>query len=530
MFKLLYADDEPLSRYAFRTLMMKSFDNIEIIGEAEDGIKAIEATRRLKPDILVIDVKMPGINGIEASKKIIQEFPRIKIIILTAYDNFDYINQALDIGVRSYLMKPFKKDEIIEKISKIINEIEFENKVNESSVYKDESTLNVRRYIEEELVLSIINEGHSDKVKKYISFLKLKIEGGYYIVISKLMDDFNLSESNIYNTKHMDELSEMIKSFLQPLKKFITARSIGNIITIFCMVELNSYNKNIEKNNITDIMKGLKNRIKLILNMDVSIGIGTTYKDIVDFKLSFSEALLANEKAQRSNDIEYFDLEKKASINNSIKYSIVLENEIIEKIKLGNVEEAEKKSNFMINTIVDFSGDIPEIKEYVIQFTSALKRILYNMGEEEYIRNSLGISKINEFRNKEEIKDFTHVIINNIFDRLKYLNKNKDVKYLNKICGYIEKSFNSDFSLEMVAEDVGLSPQYVSKLFKEKLGINFIDYMTDKRINYAKNLLKSSNKSISEIGSLVGYSDVNYFPKIFKKVTGLTPKQYRFNG
>ena len=201
MFKLLYADDEPLSRYAFRTLMLKNFDNIEIVGEAEDGIKAIEAARMLKPDIIVIDVKMPGINGIEASKKIIQEFPRIKIIILTAYDNFDYINQALDIGVRAYLMKPFKKDEIIEKITKVINEIEVENNASVSNMNKDESTLNVRKYIEEELVLAIINEGYSDKVKNYISFLKLKIKAGYYIVISKLVDDISLCETNIYNTQ-----------------------------------------------------------------------------------------------------------------------------------------------------------------------------------------------------------------------------------------------------------------------------------------------------------------------------------------
>lgn len=528
MFKLLYADDEALSRYAFRTLMLKNFDNIEIVGEAEDGNKAIEATRMLKPDIIVIDVKMPGMNGIEASKKIIQEFPRIKIIILTAYDNFDYINQALEIGVRSYLMKPFKKDEIIEKITKIINEIELENNVDESNAYIDKSTLNIIKYIEEELVLAIINEASSDKVKNYISFLKLKIEGGYYIVISKSKDDFSLFESNAYNQEQMDQFGEIIKSFLLQRKKFLIGSFIGNIITIFFMVQSN-YNKNIEKNNIVEIMKELKKRIKLILNIDVSIGIGTIYKDIADFKLSFSEALLANGKAQKLNSIEYFDLEKGGPINNFIKYPIILENEIIEKIKLGNIEESGKISNFMINAIIDFSEDVPEIKEYIIQFTSALKKILYNMGEEEYIKNSLSIRKIQEFRNKEEIKDFARVIINNILERLKYLNKNKDVKYLNKICSYIGKSFNKDLSLDMVADDVGLSPQYVSKLFKGKLGINFIDYMTDRRVNYAKNLLKSCNKSISEIGALVGYSDVNYFSKIFKKLTGLSPKQYRFN-
>ena len=528
MFKLLYADDEPLSRYAFRTLMLKNFDNIEIVGEAEDGIKAIEAARMLKPDIIVIDVKMPGINGIEASKKIIQEFPRIKIIILTAYDNFDYINQALEIGVRSYLMKPFKKDEIIEKITKIINEIELENNINERNTNMDESTLNIRKYIEEELVLAIVNEGYSVKVKNYITFLKLKIDGGYYIVISKTKDNFSLCESKAYYQEQIQHFREIIKSFLLQRNRFLVGRFIGSSISIFCMVESN-YNKNVEKNNIVELMKELKKRIKLILNIEVSIGIGTIYKDIANLKLSFSEALIVNERARKLNSIEYFDFEKKDSINTSIKYSIVLENEIVDKIKLGNIEEAEKISNFMINTIIDFSDDILEIKEYLIQFTSALKKILYNMGEEEYIKNFLGISKIQEFRNKEEIKDFTCVIINKIIERLKYLNKNKDVKYLDKICSYIENSFNKDFSLEMVADDIGLSPQYVSKLFKEKLGINFIDYMTDKRINYAKNLLKNSDKSVSEIGNLVGYTDANYFPKIFKKVTGLTPKQYRVN-
>lgn len=117
MIKLMIVDDEYLSRFALRTLISKKISGIEIIGEAENGRQAIELNRKLRPEIIIMDIKMPGISGIDASMEIINEFPETNILILTAYDNFGFIKRALDIGVKGYILKPIKEAEVIDKLS-----------------------------------------------------------------------------------------------------------------------------------------------------------------------------------------------------------------------------------------------------------------------------------------------------------------------------------------------------------------------------------------------------------------------------
>lgn len=109
------------------------------------------------------------------------------------------------------------------------------------------------------------------------------------------------------------------------------------------------------------------------------------------------------------------------------------------------------------------------------------------------------------------------------------LKQHKDYSVVERVLSYINSNFNKDITLDILSEEVGLSPQYISRLFKEELGENFVDYFTKKRINFAKELLIPGGKNIGEVSLIVGFGDVNYFCRVFKKVTGLTPKQYKLN-
>lgn len=260
MYKLLIADDEMLERQVLRLIISTKLKEVEIVGEAENGRKAIQLVHQFSPDIIIMDIKMPGIDGIEVLKLIKNQHPHIKVIMLSAFDKFEYARQVMQQGVKEYLLKPARKDELVAAVERVLSELKMERQEKE--------------------------EQESLRKKLQLAIVPVDIE----------------------------ELD-------------------GNLVC--------------------------------------------------------------------------------------------------------------------------------------------------------------------------------------------------DDKKMNKVKGFIEENFTKSISLEDAAEHVGISPYYLSKLFKERFSVNFIDYLTHLRVDMAKDMMKNPESSLKEICYNVGYKDPNYFSRVFKKTTGLSPSEYR---
>lgn len=529
-YKLLIADDEALARYAFRTMISKNFTNIEVIGEAENGREAIDLNRTLNPDIVVMDIRMPGINGIDASRQILEEFPNQKILILTAYDNFGYVQQAIDIGVKGYLLKPIKKEEVIEKFNKILEEVSSKS---DNIILKEEVENKikvVKPFIEKELISAFISTNSDlNEVKSYINFLQEKIVGGCFMLISTGFEGARHINDSVRNSIVKEKVFTIIEKHLPSMIKCILGHSIGNVMTIFIPLDLSKETNDACANKIKTLALELKSRIKIMANVDVSIGIGGFYNNIEDFRLSYEEANKALRKAVTNNSIEFFTKDSQNNTSYKYSYPYSLEEELVVYLRIGKHTEAMNTLNDILDKIFVLNYDIENVKEQVVLLITMLKRTLSQLGIEISQSVMINLVELLSLKRLDELRIWTTNSVTSMlyeFEKSKALNTSPNLKLL-RDC--VNNPYSRECTLENAAEKVGVTPQYLSKIFKEEFKTNFIDYIIEKRMSYARELLNMGNKSIKDISNLVGYDDPNYFCRIFKKSTGLTPKEYQKN-
>ncbi len=530
MYKLLIVDDEFLSRYVLRALISKNFSNIEIVGEAENGRQAIELNRKLKPDLIIMDIKMPGINGIDASMEIIKDDLNSCILILTAYNNFEYVKQALDIGVKGYILKPVNEQEVVEKINKVLGQID--EKLNNCDLVEfiDAKLRAIKPYMENELVAAFMN-GNSDTVKaeNYIAFLQEEIKAGYFMLISP--ERINNRESNecINSRIIMEKTATIVTRNLPLYKKCFFGKSQGNSIVVFIPVNEKFVHREIVNESVI-IAQDILRKLKVAADVNASIGIGNVYTDIKNFRISYNEAGLAQRKASEQNSVIHFSLHC-IEINSETfyEYPLDLEGKLIDEIKAGNINNAKNFADEIITELIGNIYNMDILKGYAEELIFFLKRTVSKMGI--HLDNSLSIGMLQELvelTSVDEVEVWCRKNVDYIIEQAeKCPGRNSEI--ISKVFEYINRNFNKDITLESVANEVGLSSQYLSKIFKEKCGINFIDYITTKRLEFAENLLKNSDVNIKQVSKMSGYEDSNYFCRIFKKSTGLSPRQFRSN-
>jgi len=524
---MIIADDEALARYAFRTLISKCFNSIQIVGEAEGGREAVELSRKLRPDIVIMDIKMPGVNGLDASREIINELPDTKILILTAYENFEYIQQALDIGVKGYLLKPLKKHEVMEKINKVLEDIhDCKSKVEIRDDANSEIKM-VKPFIGKELVEAFITGDFDvDEVRHYTNFLQEKIDAGYFMLISLAQNCINNSDDNDRNKILRDKVLNVVARYLPFMKKCILGNPVGNAVVSFFSVDNMSPVHEAVKESMS-VGEEIRRRVKVVTSLDIGIGIGNIYSGMENFKYSFDEANFAVQKAVEQNKVIHFlSVQNNHPAKNALEYPIKLESKFLEQIRTGNIDSARAIVNDLISFVFNSFHNFELIKEYMAEFITIFKRIISLMGLEICSFKNKGIfAELNNISEIDELKLWCKKTIYSMIEQVESFKNCKDGG-VSQVYEFINRQFCRDITLEIVAKEVGLSPQYLSKLFKEEYGMNFIDYVIEKRINYAKELLRMEDKSIKEISDAVGYGNSNYFCRIFKKVTGLTPTQY----
>lgn len=526
---MIIADDEALARYAFKTLISKNFNNISVVGEAESGREVIELCREIIPDIIIMDIKMPGINGLDASAQILEEFPNVSILILTAYENFNYIKQALDIGIKGYLLKPPKKEDVIEKIQNELEEIENRKK---TKVLMDdiEGKINlVSPYIERKLVSAfMVGTFDGNEIKNYLKFLQKDILAGCFMVILLSSNTSSITDEHMKNKELRDKVQDIAISYISRRKTCMIGNPVGNYVVVFFYTN-NLDNTNLSIEEIVGIGKEIQKKIHSFAGLDVGIGIGGIYHDMRSFKISYDQAIAAAKKASINNSVVYYsELDIRGKQYNKFRYPIDIEDYLLEQIYIEDIRGARESATIILEHFFTNRGDLVGIKDYFSQLITIIKRALYLKGKlNSQLENSIDLLQLYQLEDFEELQLWCRKAIFTLLDQLENKDSDRKDEIIMKALEYIDKEAYSDITLYSVAHSVGISAQYFSQIFKDEMGINFIDYLTKKRIGYAKKLLKQGNLTIKEIGDKVGYSDSNYFCRIFKKNTGMTPTKYR---
>lgn len=537
MYKMLIADDEELVRRGMRVSVDWARHGILVAGEAKDGAEAMERIRELLPEVVITDIRMPKMDGLELIKQIKSEFPAIKVIILSGYEDFNYAQNAIRHGAFDYLVKPIEVESVLEVVKKACREID-----EEVRRVKDEE--NLRKMVRESLPILkdkflmelLCGETEVKDIKGKFDFLKLKIQTENFVVMTVEVDDcYTITKEMDIEDRHLMTFS--IKNITEEVVSEYNNAEVFEI-NEYKIVVLANFHSNepegYEINKLLEVCNKTRYYIGKYLDITVSIGIGRFYKQPGHISSSFKESKRALEYKLflgKDQTIHINDVEPEDRSETKIEYPFDKESNVVSTLRIGDVKGVEKSTDDFFGAIAEYSNASPqEIKRTCMRFLYTMSHILLELNIEVNQITSGNIvfeSEISRCDTVEEIKSWVKELLRNAASQIFELKNNRNVEFVKKAMEYINKNYFKNLTVQDVAENIYLTPNYLSNIFKQETGKTVLEYITKTKIQFAQEFLKDPDLKTSEVAEMVGYKDPKYFSQLFKKYTGLTPSGYR---
>ena len=479
MYKLIIVDDEQSIRNGMANGIPWNDWGFEVIGQASDGLEALELVENERPDVVLSDIRMPRMDGVELMQRLHKDYPDVKVIILSGYSDFEYLNTAIKNSVTEYLLKPTDIDEFEETFKnlkkRIDSEREHSDELKKSKTYYLDNILNL-------MLLGYMDDEIIEADKKIVENFGININN---CAIGLLCIDW---KEDIHDKKEIYKKSvdivEICNSIAENEKKhchfFMTGQN-----EIATVISKDGSELHIE--NCIEAYEDIVKKLREKTGEKAYISVGGYCRDSRMIPQSFEQALSTAHYMKFDDEktvIPYSNLEDAVSEYHSVNFDYKIINESIMK------NDKEK--------IMNLAG------------------VRY-----EDIRRTVGIEK-----RKNILITVIDELCECVGQTMNHLGKNNSIARTIKEC--VDKEYMENFmSLEYAAGKVKKSAAYVSKLFKDELGCNFSEYVTRKRLEKSKELLDDPTKKVYEIAQELGYADVSNFIKVFKKVYGISPGDYR---
>ncbi len=527
MYKIMLADDEGIVIDSLKFIIDKNFADTCVVEYATTGRSVIELAENFKPDIAFMDIQMPGINGIDAMKEIRKTNSSVIFIVLTAFDRFNYAKEAINLGVLEYLTKPVNQTTVVKVLQKAMDLIEEERRKRKNDLMIREKLEIVIPILESDFIYAILSGDDFNRADvDFQNLLGMKEEHGMMVVIEfgDALEDGMLTNPVGVSVK-AQAYYRVIRSNLKEELDCVVGPIMVNKIILF----LPSVKQQLEYDDRTYLIEKMRKLIRdlsKIVDLQFKVGIGsvTPLNRLGD---SYQEALQALHN-NKGRVVHVKDIP--AGCEYEDNYPIDIEKNLFSMIEKGNLEGTNTEANRFFDWMVEHYPDCEmDIKLKVLEFILfAEQRAFLSGGMTYHFRYRKDyLSTVIQSANFEQLRKW---FLDKVAEACRNIITKKEEQtssVIAKAKTYIEENYSKDISLDDVSRTVDISPYYFSKLFKEEIGENFIEYLTNIRIEKAKKLLQNSDVSIKNICADTGYSDPNYFSRIFKKQVGVTPTEYR---
>jgi len=535
MFKVMIIDDEPIIRKGIKSILnWKKFD-CEICAEASDGEEGKILIERYRPDILITDIRMPGLDGLKMINEVRDLIPDCKIIVLTGYRDFDYVQEALKLGVFDFVLKPSRIEELTSIIQRAVDELKrLRNRTEEFNKLKRLFEQNIP-VLREKFLYDLMYEiyPNSEEILPRAELLGINITDFFLLVVEIDNDDENGKpgqyEKNLYlfgiiNT-FMDVFSDSFDVISIPLKDSGVA---------FILKGADDSRQCI--NLISDKCNYLQELLINCFGFTVTIAVSSEGNGIMQLPQKFRECQEALErKFYLGNDsvIFYKDL------NGFLKFEDYSLLDKYQKLLLAGIKTGNGK--IVIKRIEDIAAYINSLEnpnmEYlknfywgIITYINNIRLSVAEASNEPRVESINIISLHNMISKSENINELNELLKEvslSITAKINNYNSKSIKLILRNALDYIHEHYSEQLTLNDVAEHVYVSPSYLSRMFKKELGKNFVDYLNGLRIEKAKELLMDSRYKTYEVAEIVGIPDAHYFSRLFKKYEGVSPTEYR---
>lgn len=537
--KVFLVEDEMVIRRGIKNSIDWEKEGYIFCGEASDGELAYPMIIKEKPDILITDIRMPFMDGLELCKLVKKELPNIKILILSGYDEFDYAKEAIRLGVTEYLLKPISSGKLLEAL----------NGVSESIRREKEDKDLVRKYMEE------MRENTEHEKQKFFEQMiagnlsmadALETGEKYEMNLSARMYNlllfrFTLGEENRKSGELLGEAEYAIEKLTERLEYVFEFQRGVEGWAFLLMAD----NEEQMSERVKELSKDLEEIMKNYSTIAYFGGIGQPVARLRELEESFREAeraLAARFTMELNQIISVEDIRMAQNVDTLDDIEITSFGEI-EKTRTmwekflnnGAEDEIDEFVDVYINELSEENLKSVLMRQYIIMdayivmmsFCEKFEGIEGEMqAQSEELKNSM-----KTIQTLEEIKNYIRMLLKKIIGVRDTISGRRYSDIIEIAKDQIRKTYMSDeISLNTIAAEVGMSPSYFSSIFSKEMGKTFVEYLTEIRMDRAKELLMCSSMKTSEIGYEVGYKDPHYFSYIFKKTQNCTPKEFRARG
>lgn len=532
MLKVFLVEDESVIRDGLRDNIPWEQYGFRFVGEAADGEMALPLIRKARPDVLITDIKMPFMDGLSLSRIVSKEFPKMKIIIISGYDDFEYARQAIEVGVDQFLLKPITRLTLKKTLLEIKDKIEQEMDKNDYQIqYQTEMHIyeqfSRRRFMEKVLTGELpVKEIYEEAAK-----LSLEITAPCYNLLLFYLQEKSPDLSGEGMDDFMRKQDEVILYFLRHPEYLLfrwNASSYGVLI------------------------RGEKSQIGELTEKGVS-----HIRDFCARQEHLEWYVAAGSPVERLSLLP----ECYRQVNHYFAYRFMMPDlHVLSGVTLEDYINAQEEQNIdsvdpatMAQEVIrDFleHGNESEIHDFVESYLQSISKALKSRMFRAYVVlnirfttiayvESLGASK-EEYMEKigdyaqemnietDEVPAYFVNMLQAAFEIREKANSSQNKKMISRALAYIDENYMHDsLSLNTVAAEAEVSANYLSAVFSQSMNKTFVEYVTEKRMESAKKLLKSTTLSSGEIAAQVGYKDSHYFSFVFRKTQGMSPREYR---
>lgn len=524
MYNVIIVEDDAIVRAYLRSLLDWNVLGLNISGEFVNGFDAKEYIDREQVDIVITDISMPVLNGIELIKHIKSSGKIIKIIVLSCYNDYDFLREALKCGVSDYILKQYlTKEMLLNLLDKTIQELGREITI--SKQYNDDAIKST--LLKNIISRIIINEEEAIEYFSEIGYIFNNSK--YFVVVIKLDDYAGLIEKSDkslmknYKTQALEIIENSMKNELDGLMGLTRENEFTLLLSFHADQDLSRV---IEK--IDGLIRNISHGVKSELDFTVSIGVSNICSSLSQIPEAYKRTLSVIKGHMLFHKGKLVFLKDQKS-RQSYTLSHEEEKNLLSAIIEGNSRLAIMTIERCLDKLELLSENVDSLESYILDLVNILTRIA--MKCEIVTKTLFGDEKLpyEEFEEKcniDEIKNWFFAIINRII-LLNSERNNSHRTEVMKAVEYIENHYSEEISLRDVSSYVNISPNHFSMVFKKEIGVGFAEYLLNFRLERAKELLKKKDIKIYEAAFKVGFNNNQYFNRVFKDKYGLTPMSYK---
>ncbi len=523
MLRVVLADDEK----KVLLLMCKLIDweslGFEIVGMASDGMHALEMIRDKQPHLLVTDIRMPGFDGIDLIRQAKQIQPGLHFIVVSGYAQFEYAQNALKYGVEGYLLKPLKVQEMTDLLTRLKGKLSEQATIEYRLKKSDERE-------QERIIDTLIGEIHGDvrtssAVRSFNLEYGLPSNGCYFAAIVK--PDIPSAWKNPDGVHAMMKHAlEIVRQELRQLKCGFAAaiRREGVAVAVY----LPEYQPVEVKQCFTKIRKEIEKQRDLFWGIRATICLGSRCSAADALGASMREALwlcidrLCHTPVWRDAETDIPDFHAYYTMDSSCKRRFQEAAEYLNKEQyIGELEDSYRD----VMSRQPLWGKM--LEDWFLEILTAMRYGMQRNGETDNSFYQRMMDGLWQAINAQELFRLLHDDMCGEIDRLRNERMLREARPITDAKRFIQQHYQEALRLEDVSNAVGFNATYFSAMFKKETGQNFMDYLTELRMNKAKELLCSDENSVQDVADQIGYRDLKYFSRLFKKTTGISPSEYK---